>query len=898
MSKQKTLQRYVYKIESKDIRNSKWDYNFELSFIDGIKEKKIITIGDSQLLRFIDEINGCRNNQQKAIDIRVEIELLKRQGNSVQNRHKISKLYSELYNIQVVPEYLCVIMNTTSDYRKLNKGFKFNGEEYRRLVSTPGGIKESTIIYTKASIFPALQEKIENGRDLNKKLVPAKLEAYRSLVCSTSTPVSTPKGILVVNDCETNFVEDVLYIQYKDSDEPIISEKNNYKIKLNASDGFGLASPEIMQRWSTELGEKYTCGGVCVRNAFVKGMVFGFDFHKFARDVACKEIVEDVWGNRININDVELVLTTSMLKLWDGYNSIEHYLSCCEKNGFTFSITKTVEHELDNEKRTNYQFLQTLHMSDEDIIQLLLPTVNEIKDVLQEDPYKAILYLCGKGLDKNNFFSKKEDWVKCLMVAPKLLEDSFVRSKIKQMIKKRMNELKFGRIPVHSNFTILSGDPYALCQSIFGIKVTGLLKAHEYYSSYWNSCGVKKVAGFRAPMSCHANIRILNLIKNDDTELWYQHMKNITILNAWDTTTQALNGADYDGDLIFTTDNSIILNSISEEKTIICEQNQSIKTIPTEKEIIESNIKTFGNKIGSITNKITEMVDIQSKFGKGSQEYETLEYRIRCGQMLQQNEIDKAKGIVTKPMPKLWYDKKSISDNDIFNESIMANKRPYFMVYTNPTYMKEYKKYFTNKNRNAKWRFGKYLEELSLADCVSEEEREYLFNYNKYNPISNDNGTMNRICRCAETLLSNIQTEYNEKEKFDASILKCGATYPKSSYYSVRTECNNFWEDVKSIMADKDCENRGEEINMLQEAYKQKLYALISNELELCDIMIDLSYSTNKAKMLTWFVCGATILKNLLSKNNNTCHFPIKDKMGDLFFGGNRFSLCEVICAD
>ena len=38
-----------------------------------------------------------------------------------------------------------------------------------------------------------------------------------------------------------------------------------------------------------------------------------------------------------------------------------------------------------------------------------------------------------------------------------------------------------------------------------------------------------------------------------------------------------------------------------------------------------------------------------------SVEYEILRYRTQCGQALQQEEIDKAKGILPNPMPKNWY---------------------------------------------------------------------------------------------------------------------------------------------------------------------------------------------------------------------------------------------------
>ena len=71
-----------------------------------------------------------------------------------------------------------------------------NGRHYKRLLSTAGGVKLSTIIFMSdtgesgAVMRDEITRRIENGRDPSKKLVPAKLESYRSLVCSASSPVT------------------------------------------------------------------------------------------------------------------------------------------------------------------------------------------------------------------------------------------------------------------------------------------------------------------------------------------------------------------------------------------------------------------------------------------------------------------------------------------------------------------------------------------------------------------------------------------------------------------------------------------------------------------------------------------------------------------------------------
>ena len=88
-----------------------------------------------------------------------------------------------------------------------------------------------------------------------------------------------------------------------------------------------------------------------------------------------------------------------------------------------------------------------------------------------------------------------------------------------------------------------------------------------------------------------------------------------------------------DGDLVMLTDNPILVNCIRETPTLMCAQRKAKKIVPTEEDIIRSNIASFGDDIGKITNRITAMFEIQSKYPKDSREYQTLDYRIKCGQL-------------------------------------------------------------------------------------------------------------------------------------------------------------------------------------------------------------------------------------------------------------------------
>lgn len=591
------------------------------------------------MLRWIDDINGITDADEKARRIRSEIKRLRKEPNNRQNNKAIKNLYAELDALQFKPDYMCLIIDKEKDYYRACKGFTINGIKYKRLLGTNGGIKNSTIVFVSERLADELKRRVENDRDPNKELVTAKLEAYKALTCSASIPVSLPNGILIVDDAETEFLSDIVYITDEFDGEPVMEYREGQKINLDASDGFGLMLPTLAQRWSDELGLDYLVSGVNTRFSFEKGMLFTFDFIDFAKKIAGNYMVKDAWGNEVDIRNVEAILTTSMVKLWDSYKDCDDYVNTSIKNGYTFGIAKTCPKELEHERNLNYQFIQSYKLDDKDIDELIAPTLNDIRDVLGGDWRKTALFLKGSGLNDDNIEKMDDDFIKAFMIDSRMLDDPYIQSNIYQLIKNRINEAKVGVLKVHGNYSIISGDPYLLCQSIFGLEKTGLLKAGEVYNKYWADAGAERLACFRAPMTCHNNIRSVKPANNEDVRYWYQYMTTCTILNSWDTMNAALNGCDFDGDLVMLTDNKVLVEKLEQLPALMCAQRRATKTIPLEPDFIRSNIESFGNDIGQTTNWITSMFDVRASYPPESEEYKILSYRIQCGQLYQQNSI-------------------------------------------------------------------------------------------------------------------------------------------------------------------------------------------------------------------------------------------------------------------
>lgn len=901
MSKQLSCQKFVYKIHSSRLRKEKWKLALPIS--EARKNEEVISLADSQILRWIDELNGVVDGDAQARHIKREIKRVRNLPYSVENRRVIRKLYEDLDEVQFKPDYMCLIIDKEKDYYRACRGFTINNVKYVRLLGTNGGIKNSTIVFVSERLAPELRRRIENGRDPNKELVTAKLEAYKALTCSASNPVSMPKGILIVSDVETTFRDSIIYITDENGGEPEMEYRENEEITLDACDGFGLMLPSLAKRWSKELGLGYVTSGVNSRMAFEKGMVYSFDYLDFANKVGGKYIVKDAWGNDVDIRFTELILTTSMVKLWDSYKSCDDYIQNSVANGYTFGVAKTCPEELENEHTLNYQFIQALELTDEDVDELIAPTMNEIMDVLGGDWRKAILFLRGEHLSDNSVRNAPDDYIKAISIAPGIVDDPYVRNGIYQLIKGRINEAKVGVLKVHGNYSIVSGDPYLLCEHVFGLEPHGLLRAGEIYNNYWADTESEALLCFRAPMSCANNIRKVVPVRSKEARYWYRYMPTATILNGWDTTCAALNGMDFDGDLVFLTDNEVMLRRWVHYPTLMCAQRRAEKCVPVEEDFIKTNINSFGNDIGQITNRVTSMYDVRAKFDEDSEEYKVLSYRIQSGQLAQQNEIDKSKGIISKPMERSWYDRhhaNRIEDEKKRNlyRSIVADKKPYFMRYIYPDLMHQYNTYIKKTDRKSLREFGLTVSELKAIDPdeLTERQAEFLHYYDLRMPVSVNDSVMNMICRKFEQKFDHIVIKQNAAIKFDYTFMKSGQTYTPRRFSEVERLYKEYSHRLQkyTMAARRDRVDRpsmNATIDSLHEEFRAECDSVCPNALELCDMLLDLCYQHSTTKRFVWALCGTEIITNLLNNNDNTISYPVEDEDGDIYYGGKRFAM-------
>lgn len=348
---------------------------------------------------------------------------------------------------------------------------------------------------------------------------------------------------------------------------------------------------------------------------------------------------------------------------------------------------------------------------------------------------------------------------------------------------------------------------------------------------------------------------------------------------------------------MFTTNNTILLKHTENLPPIYCIQRKGNKVVPTETDMIQANKGSFGDAIGPITNVITSQICLQARFPKDSEEYKVLDYRILCGQLFQQNSIDKAKGIIAKPMPKHWYDNSynRIEETDTpeeiskkeFNQRICADKKPYFFIYNYPTLMKEYKDYIKTSDAVSRSRFNIPLEELLSSQELTEEQAEFLKFYKEFYPVNAETCVVNELCWEIEKTLADVK---ESKVPFDSSILKSDAAYTENEKMFI-----GYIYDKYNKQMNRSCTTKVDAFTAsYNKAFKIECAEYVSDPEKLCNILVDLGYNSKKGKSFIWEMSGDTIIKNLLSHTEGYAQIPVKDPSGDIEYCGERFTMKKV----
>ena len=515
--------------------------NYTIS--QGIKDENIVSIGDNiifQQIRYLhNDFRDHRELYYYVQKLRSNQHLYKKQG-----QYKEAALLGRyITDVLFVKDIVNVIMDQKkTDFNKFRtKGFDFNGIHYVYLCSGSGQIRRNTATFVNEKYHDQLVKIVNCGLDeKTSQFVLAKYSAYFALAFSSILWVRTPRVCVIKDFYHTLKQEDVDFIVRDENDVAHI-EKRKMDLELNCADGQGLIDPYFAELWAKDMDLSFIPCSFVARSCFIKGNLVTFDFKEYAHQHNIFTI-KDKWGKEYPIDEIDVLISESQFKTHKYYSSWQEYLSYAEKGNIHWGVARYNKKHDDEFVLANYQYIQALTLTPEDIGALIQPTVDWIQKVCSGDLIYTMLYAFGSKSDTVEYGqvygSAQTTAMKALVKNSDFLKDTYIQRKIYKNITESINHAKIGKIWIHGNYQFMIADPVAQCQSALGLDPVGILKRDEVYSGFWRERSPQGcvVDCCRSPMiDVHEHNPMTVLVDNEDANYWYRYINSGIIYNTYDT---------------------------------------------------------------------------------------------------------------------------------------------------------------------------------------------------------------------------------------------------------------------------------------------------------------------------------------------------------------------------
>ena len=776
----------IFKIPSTDLVAH--NCSMEYSRLQGIKDGNIVSIGDNLVFQQLRYFHG---------DYRDHHELFNYVSNFRKRAHEYKKagdykkahvLENRINEVLFVKDIVNVVINgKKSDFNKFRtKGFDFNGAHYVYLCSGSGQIRRNTATFVNEEYHDRLVKILNCGLDeKTSEFVLAKYSAYFALSFSSILWVRTPR-VCVVKDFYRTLAQepvDFIYHDKNDNDKAKIEERK-MDLELNCADGQGIIDPYFAELWSQDMDLSYTPCSFVARSCFIKGNLVAFDFKEYAHKNGINTI-RDKWGKEYNVDDIDVLISESQFKTHKYYSSWQEYCDYAKRGNIHWGVARYTKRRDAENVLANYQYIQSLDLSTEDIQQLITPIVDWIQKVCSGDLAYALLYSFGSKSDsveyKEIYGSAQTTATKALVKNAAFLQDSYVQRKIYKNIIESIDHAKIGKIWIRGNYQFMIADPMAQVQAALGLEPTGIVGKNQVYSNFWRKRfkpGQSPVVdACRSPMiDLHEHNPVTVVTDNPEADYWFRFIYSGIIYNTYDTSCYRHSDSDYDGDICLTTDNPYFIKGSHKDHNIITyEKGLAVPAKMTTSKITSTVMKGFGTGVGGFSNTATILYAMAAMFNKPGQEeqYNEIMTRIKLLREIVGQEIDRIKGADKPSLPSEWKKFESITEDDTPEErlskmrrnAMVVSKKPYFFRYLYPELNKKFKQFEASYNQISRDMFGIKFKKLFLKPQKTEEEQMLIRRYQKYSPLITSACTMNKLCKAIENVEFDIK--FNKSSSSD-----------------------------------------------------------------------------------------------------------------------------------
>jgi hypothetical protein len=432
---------------------------------------------------------------------------------------------------------------------------------YKMLYRSTGKAKKGSCMFIRDKLYNKASSFLRMGIKLPKKNADiVGINAYSPLISSgiVGKVKINPKNILVLKDVDRFFTTKVVSVETDKNKRCIAKTIENYKLKNTLFDGQALIDSSIFPDWGN--------GYVLLRHHFCKMAAFCSNIQLFFRDYFGEEYytatVEDMWGNKHYVKDIELITTDNAMK-WIKYNvSYDYWCNKVYENGCMFGIVKTAHcSKLGNVQRMSYQMVNSLNIDTmNEVCKESIKYINKLKtdddfflDYLRKNinfsnDYEVLMALCNQNKD--------------------FLRSSYFRERKKAIIMNYVLNFKSGKIIQNADNLVIVGSPYAMLlygatgnpdivdeDDTFSVEDLAI----QCYTSRF--ADDEYLAEFRSPFNGKYNLGYLHNIYDERFNKYFNFCNQIIAINMNGTDFQDRNnGSDQDSDSIYTTNQPQIVD--------------------------------------------------------------------------------------------------------------------------------------------------------------------------------------------------------------------------------------------------------------------------------------------------------------------------------------------------
>lgn len=605
-------------------------------------------------------------------------------------------------------------------------GFEYKDVKYVSLITTVGAMKhENMELETKCDYFFINKEDEDFIDELENIASLGKLKTLEGEVICINKDVVSRLSLLLSSGKFVYFDEPIKfavlpemtfkyinnYLQFaektvidKDGKETkVIHQDNlrleeypNLEVEHIAMDGSGFMMPSVADEITKQLRVEYRIDWVGFRmlgNAS-KGLLVRFDWKQYLKNEKGldKLIVKDMWGNDVDLFEVDLVLNESLVKWGKLFNSYDEMInlkdnySKYKKLFDSLCITKYNNEEPKEYSLSNYQVLSNLSLNYTDIYNLATEDIEVYTNLLYKNEDKDLMLDTLRIMIGD--WAKSDEELEGIDLTPytKLhqalqLDKDMVKVRnckylIDKMINKKVNLMAGGRFHIKGNYKVVIKDVFSYFDSLVNPKYIIEDYKIKGIEGYISENGLKPETNYvpneegkrvlaRCPLNSATEILKTTLVKNKMYDKYFGNFSKDIIFYAFDDFMMRQSGEDEDTDISLVIENEEVYNSVIEDidKNGIrwCFRNQfdgkADKRKYTKANMYKCILETAGNSIGMLSNfgaKISNLIGsiaIKNEYGEITSKIEVLKKH----KERHRAEYDKAKNEKDESKRKLLY---------------------------------------------------------------------------------------------------------------------------------------------------------------------------------------------------------------------------------------------------